>query len=236
MQWTLHQTLRCCTTGVFLWCGDTMAWMQVFHVAGHSIHQKGLWTDYFGHLTHAKLFGTLQCLNPHVISDLVRAVTGTWVCCCGVNPFTLTSYQQIPLMGAVDSDTSSLSMTLFQLTASWIGQQNPASIHFAMWWHCSALPFPAGAYIQQNYTLISHSCIKPLKSLLHKAVSLSRRSLCNGVGLMNTTSSWRIWGKLFHLLLCFYHEGPEESKFWPAPGSGNHCIAIVLFKLFISWK
>ena len=54
---------------------------------GSRSHMEGLWADGFSHITPAKHRGTpfLRHLNPHAISDQLRAVPRTWGRSHGVN-------------------------------------------------------------------------------------------------------------------------------------------------------
>ena len=56
---------------------------------GYSVHQDGFWTNHFGHLTFAGFCGSsiLHHLEPHAISDLVIAASGTWRSYQSINPF-----------------------------------------------------------------------------------------------------------------------------------------------------
>ena len=78
----LQQTLCSCLRGrcavrVFFRCDDTVARHRSF--TGYPVHQNQLWANYFGHFTPAELHGTstLWHFDPHMFSDLVRAVVGT---------------------------------------------------------------------------------------------------------------------------------------------------------------
>ena len=63
---------------------------------------------------------------------------------------------------------------------------------FTVWWHRSAMPFPAEIYAQRNCRLILQSFAKALNSLIQKAVSLSVRSLCGELCSKNTVYRWWI--------------------------------------------
>ena len=87
-----HSRLSASLSGVpsvFLqWC-HTVLWAQNLYVAGYSVHQDGLWTNYFSHWTFAEFCDTsiLHRLESHAIPNLVIAAPGTWRHYRGVSLF-----------------------------------------------------------------------------------------------------------------------------------------------------
>ena len=74
----LNFTLRWCAIRVFLQQCQTASQVQILYVARYSVHQDGLWTNYFGHPIFAEFLPILRHLEPHVIPNLVIAASGTW--------------------------------------------------------------------------------------------------------------------------------------------------------------